>query len=87
MAVRIWEWVVDLGADHAPSGVSGARHQAMEALSRTLIAAGGPATGRVVPIVLVDGRSGFDYLRLNPALTANYEDYVIRWHRISETGK
>jgi hypothetical protein len=51
----------------------------MAALSRTLIAAGEPASGRLVQIVLVDGAYGFQYVRLVPALTARYEEGVIRW--------
>jgi hypothetical protein len=53
----------------------------MEALSRTLIACGAPASGRVVQIALVDGTYGFGYVRLVPALTADCkEEGVIRWH-------
>jgi hypothetical protein len=51
----------------------------METLSRTLIEAGGRASGRVVPIALVDGANGFAYLRMDPALTADYEEGVIKW--------
>ena len=36
-SARLWEWVVDRGADRA---VSGARERVMETLSRMLIAAG-----------------------------------------------
>lgn len=77
---RIWEWVVDRGAGNTPAGVSGTRTRAMNALSRTLIAGGVPASGRVVPIALVDGANGFSYLRLGPPLTADYEKGVIKWH-------
>jgi hypothetical protein len=52
----------------------------MEVLSQTLIATGAPASGRVVPIALVDGAYGFAYLRMDPALTADYVGGVIRWH-------
>ncbi len=76
---RLWEWVVDQGAENAPAGVSGTRDRAMEALSRTLIAAGAPASGRVVRIALVNGASGIAYLRMAPVLTADYEEGVIRW--------
>lgn len=82
----VWEWVTDRGVGNAALGVSGTRHGAMEALSRILVKTAGPASGRVVPVALVDGRSGFDYLRLNPVLSADYQGHVIRWHRISETG-
>lgn len=78
---RLWEWVTDQGVSNAALGVSGTRHEAMEALSKTLVKTEGPASGRVVPIALVDGRCGFCYMRLDPVLTATYEDYVIRWHK------
>jgi hypothetical protein len=52
----------------------------MTALSRTLIAVGVPASGHVVPIVLVDGACEISYLRLGPPLTADHESGVIRWH-------
>lgn len=77
---RIWEWIVDRGADNAPVGISDLRHRAMEELSLTLIAAGTPASGRVVPVVLVDGAYGSTYVRMDPALSADYAGGVIRWH-------
>lgn len=84
---RVWEWVTDCGVGNAVLGVSGTRHGAMEALSKTLVKAGGSASGRVVPIALVDGGSGFDYLRVSPILTADCEDHVIRWRRTDDTGR
>ena len=78
-SARLWEWVVDYGAARAPSGVSGTRDRAMDALSRTLIAAGTPASGRVVPVTLVDGALGVFYRRSAPALRADCEDGVITW--------
>jgi len=78
---RMWEWVVDQGVDNAPSGVCGARHRAMEALSRTLVAANKPASGHVTSIALVDGAFGFSYHRLPTALWADSEKGVIRWQR------
>lgn len=76
----LWEWVVDRGADSAPTGVSGARHRAMEALSRSLVEAGGSASGRVVPVVLVDGAFGCFYERFAALeIRADYERGVIRW--------
>lgn len=80
MRERIWEWVIDRAAGNAASGVSGTRHGAMEALSRTLVTVDAPASGRVVPVALVDGAHGFSYLRMAPALTADYEMGVIKWH-------
>lgn len=77
---RVWEWVVDQGADNAPVGVSGTRHGAMEALSLSLITAKAGSSGHVTPVELVDGACGFSYLRFDAALTANCERGVIRWH-------
>lgn len=79
-SVRLWEWVVDQEPDRAASGVSGARHRAMSALSQTLITAGQSASGRVVPIALVDSAFGFSYVRLAPVLTPDCEKGVIKWH-------
>ena len=76
---RVWEWVVDRAPGDAPAGISGTRQRAMKALSQTLIATGRPASGRVVPVILVDGALGVSYLRLGPALTAHHESGVIRW--------
>ena len=76
----LWEWVVDQGDGNAPSGVSVMRDRAMTALSRTLIAASAPASGRVVPIVIVDGAFGVCYRRLSPGLRADSEgrrDHVV----------
>lgn len=81
---RLWEWVVDRGAANAPVGVSRTRHRAMEALSQTLIAAGAPTSGRVVPVALVDGAHGFTYLRMDSTITANYEMSEIKWRLTGE---
>jgi hypothetical protein len=80
LPIRIWEWVVDGGGNYAPSGVAGERGRAMTALSLTLIGAGGRASGRVVPLCLVDGQFGFSYERLDPCFRADCERGVIRWH-------
>ena len=77
--VGLWEWAVDPRAGRAISGVSGERHRAMTALSRTLITIG-TASGSVVPIGLVEGAYGFSYVRLSPVLTADCERGVIKWH-------
>ena len=79
-SARLWEWFVDPGAARAWSGVSGERGRAMTALSQTLAAAGGPASGRVVQVAVVDGADEFGYVRLAPALTARCQDGVITWH-------
>jgi hypothetical protein len=77
---RVWEWVVYQEAGNTPVGVSMTRHGAMEALSLTLITVKARSSGRVVPVELVDGAYGFSYLRFDPALTADCERGVIRWH-------
>jgi hypothetical protein len=90
LSVRMWEWTVDQGSGRAPSraaggagsascGVSGALHTAMDALARSLIAVGAPASGHVVPVRLADGASGFSYVRMAPVLTAACEKGVITW--------
>ncbi len=79
MPVLLWEWAVDHGTGSTPEGVCRERHRAMEALSRSLMKAHGPASGHVVPVALVDGRSGFAYERRPPALTADCEKGIITW--------
>jgi hypothetical protein len=78
-ADQLWEWVVGQGSDDGPSGVSGNRDRAITELSRSLISAGEPASGRVVPIRLVEDNSGFAYERLEPSLRADCEGGIIRW--------
>jgi hypothetical protein len=51
----------------------------MDALSRSLIATGGVASGYVLPVGLVEGAYGFSYVRLAPVLTADCEKGVIKW--------
>jgi hypothetical protein len=93
-SVRLWEWAVDrrgayahsevaTAAGRASCGVSGARHSAMDALSRSLIATGGVASGYVLPVGLVEGAYGFSYVRLAPVLTADCEKGVIKWRGTS----
>jgi SAM-dependent methyltransferase len=74
--VRVWEWVVDEGADRALLGVSRSRDRAMTVLSQSLITVGTPASGRVVPVGLVEGASGFSYVRMAPVFTADCEKGV-----------
>jgi hypothetical protein len=51
----------------------------MDALSRSLIATGGAASGYVLPVGLVEGAYGFSYVRLAPVLMADCEKGVITW--------
>lgn len=79
VSAELWEWAVDHGAGSAPMGVCGARHRAVELLTRSLARAGGPACGHLAPVALVDAVSGFAYERLSPVLTASYEKGAITW--------
>lgn len=80
VSASLWEWAVDLGAGSAPTGVCGTRDRAMDALSRALVEAGGPASGRVVPVALVDGAFECFYERCAALeVRADYERGVIRW--------
>jgi hypothetical protein len=51
----------------------------MTELSLSLISAGEPTSGRVVPIRLVEDNFGFAYERLEPWLRADYKGGIIRW--------
>jgi hypothetical protein len=78
---QLWEWVVDCGADTASTGVSGSRHRAITALSRSLVKSGGRASGHVVAVTLVDGALGCFYRRLTDLeIKADIERGIIRWH-------
>lgn len=77
----LWEWVVDCGNECAPTGISGARHRAMAALSQSLAKSGDHAAGHVVPVMLVDGPFGCSYHRLaNHEMKADCKEGIIRWH-------
>lgn len=77
----LWEWVVDCGSDDAPTGISGAQHRAMAALSQSLVKNADHATGHVVPVMLVDDAYGFAYHRLtNHELKADCKKGIVRWH-------
>jgi hypothetical protein len=76
----LWEWAVTREAHSGPVGVCMTRHGAMEALSKALIAAGRPSTGRVAQIKLsASTHQGPIYLRGFPARMATYDGTVIRW--------
>lgn len=76
---QIWEWVVDQGGDCGLSGVCGERCRAMTLLSLSLISSGNAASGRVVPIRLVEDNYGFSYERLEPPLMADCRRGIIKW--------
>jgi hypothetical protein len=78
--VPLWEWAVVRGAACGPVGVSMTQHGAMEALSKALIAAGRPSSGRVAQIKLIRSvLSDPGYLRGFPERVATYDGTVIRW--------
>jgi hypothetical protein len=80
LLAQLWEWTVEQRTGDNPTGLCGQRHRAMEALSRSLVQAGGPASGRVVPVALVDGASGYFYERFAALeIRADYESGVIKW--------
>ena len=79
MSASLWEWTVDRGIDSAPTGVCTALDRAMQALSRSLVKASGPASGHVAPLALVDAPFGFAYARLRPVLAADCKKGVITW--------
>jgi hypothetical protein len=77
---QLWEWTVDQRTGDGPMGVCGERHRAMEALSRSLMEAGGSASGRVVPVALIDGAFECFYERFAALeIRADYERGVIKW--------
>jgi hypothetical protein len=78
--IPLWEWAVTRDALGGSVGLCMTRHRAMEALSRALIAAGRPATGRVAQVKLL--RPADDeptYLRGFPEHWAVYDGTVIEW--------
>lgn len=80
MIVPLWEWAVTRDAHSSPVGVCRTRHGAMEALSKALIAAGYPSTGRVAQIKLTtSAHQGPTYLRGFPARMAVYDGTAIQW--------
>jgi hypothetical protein len=78
--VPLWEWAVMCDAHCGPVGVCMTQHGAMEALSKALVAAGRPASGRVAQIKLIRSvRADPSYLRGFPARKAVYDGAVIQW--------
>ena len=76
----MWEWVTGRDAHGGWTGVSMTCHGAMEALARTLIQAGRPRSGHVVPVTLAQPvhRPPY-YLRGIVNRTAVYDGEVIEW--------
>jgi hypothetical protein len=77
---RLWEWAVLREPRNRPVGVCMTEHAAMDALSKALIAAGGPARGQVGQVTLVRPvhRDSL-YVRELPERTAIYDGSVISW--------
>jgi hypothetical protein len=76
----LWEWSVTRDAQGGSVGLCATRHRAMEALSKALIAAGRPASGRVAQVKLI--RAAHEeptYLRGFPERKAVYDGSVIQW--------
>jgi len=77
---QLWEWVVDQWTGDSVTGVCAERHRAMEALSQSLVESGGPGSGHVVPVALVDGAFECFYERFAALeIRADYERGIIRW--------
>lgn len=77
---QLWEWAVVRESRNRPVGVCGSEHAAMAALSKELIAAGGPARGLVGRAALVRPvREDPLYEREPPERTAVYDGLVILW--------
>lgn len=80
MQIRLWEWTVADGARSCACGVSSTRHEAMDALSLTLISENDHARGSVVPVMLVNGIGPLPlYMRSGPVQFAEYERGVVTW--------
>jgi hypothetical protein len=78
--VPVWEWVVERDEQGGSAGISGTCHGAMDALTKTLIRAGRPRSGRIRPAVLT--RPMHDqphYLRGLTRYTAVYDGEAIKW--------
>jgi hypothetical protein len=76
----LWEWTVDRGSDSSPTGVCGALDRAMQALSQSLVKASEPASGHIVPLILVDGACECFYQRGTALeIRADYAEGLITW--------
>jgi hypothetical protein len=77
---QLWEWVVLQDVRNRPVGVCMTKHAAMDALSKTLIAAGRPARGQIAQATLVRPvHKDPLYEREPPERTAVYDGSVISW--------
>ena len=80
MPIPLWEWTMTRDAQSGSVGLCKTRARAIEALSKALIAAGRPASGRVAQVKLIRTvHADPTYLRGFPARTAVYDGTVIRW--------
>lgn len=84
MRIQIWEWAVADGARSDACGVSSTRHEAMDALSLTLISEDDHACGSVAPVMLVNGIGPLPvYMRSSsgPVHVAEYDSGVVTWRK------
>lgn len=84
MQIRLWEWAVADGARSDACGVSSTRHQAMDALSLTLISEDDHACGSVAPVLLVNGIGPLAVYMRNgngPVQVAEYDNGVVTWRK------
>jgi hypothetical protein len=76
---RLWEWVAE--TENETAGICGTRHDAIEALSMTLVHVSGIAHGYVAPLILVDGVWEQFYIRETPRYVADWDGISIHWAR------
>ncbi|SRR5581483_2732332 len=87
MHIPLWEWTVANGARNFACGVSSTRHNAMDALSLTLISEDTRASGIVAPVTLVNGAGPLPvYMRSQPTHFAEYNCGVITWRGPGKEG-
>lgn len=80
MRVPLWEWVVEQDEHGGSAGISGTCHGAMDALAKSLVRAGRPRSGRVLPVILTDPiQEQPHYLRGFTRCSAFYDGKVIQW--------
>lgn len=82
MSAPLWEWAVLRESRNRPVGLCRTKHNAIEALSKALIALGRPARGQIGQVILIRPiQTDPAYLRQPPERTAVYDGTAIQWHR------